>query len=385
MSRLLLLVAVLIASAPSAGAETAKKTSFATVVDANFQKWDLNHDGRLSAEEVNRLVGNPSITGDAAAAVAAIHVHLRNHKNSPPFTREMLMQKPGKEEGSERRDKTQKMPHFGSNFLSFRSHIAKAPHELFVGNAPSLTGFSQGLLGDCYFLSAVGAAVARSPAALKSMFHPLPNGACELTFPSGKRVHVSKLTDAELALGSSAGAQGLWLNVLEKGFGLLKIHTSKNGHQSGVSMDAIAHGGDADDTIELLSGHKGKYFGIRTGKGKDRGPPPENRIPLLTAQLRQVLRLSNAMHPLLCCGTSTAKLPPGVVTDHDYAILGYDASRDAVLVWNPWGNRHKLKGEPGLQNGYETEGGRFSVPLPEFVRIFEGVYYESASPPGRRR
>jgi hypothetical protein len=173
--------------------------------------------------------------------------------------------------------------------------------------------------------------------------------------------------------------------MLEKGFGQLKLRTSKAVHHSGLGLDVISTGGDADDTIELLTGHRAGYLAIRNGKGKHRLPPAENRIPLLAAQLRQILRVGNAVHPLLCCGTSTGKLPPGVVTDHDYAILDYDSSNDSVLVWNPWGNHLTPKGAPGLQNGYAVEGGKFSVPLHDFVRIFEGVYYETAMLPHKRR
>jgi hypothetical protein len=387
MSRPFLLGFVLVASIGFVNAEPehAKKTSFASIVEANFSKWDLNHDGKLSVEETNQLVVNHAITADASAAVASIHVYLRNKKHNGPLTREMLIRPAGKGVNGERRDKAETVPHFENNFQAFRRHIAKAPRELFVGNAPSLAGFSQGNLGDCYLLSAVGAAIARNPAGVKQMFHPQPNGSCDLTFANGRRVHVTRLTDAEIALGSSAGPQGLWLNVLEKGFGQLKLATSKQAHHSGLGLDVISTGGDADDTIELLTGHRAGYLAIRTGKGKDRLPPAENRVPLLTAQLRQILRVGNAVHPLLCCGTSAGKLPPGVVSDHDYAILGYDSAHDSVLVWNPWGNHHALKGAPGLQNGYAVEGGKFSVPLHDFVRIFEGVYYETALLPHKRK
>lgn len=390
MPRRLLALALILLTATAHGQTKHKKAapkgnSFTGILEANFPKWDLNHDGKLAADEVNRLIAERSITGDAAAALASIHVYMRDKKNAPPLTAAMLAHQAGKDGRSERRDQAAKLPHFEDNYQSFRGHLAKAPRELFVGSAPSLAGFSQGNLGDCYFLSAVGAAVARNPAAVKRMFQPHPDGSCELIFANGRRVHVGRLTDAEIALGSSAGEQGLWLNVLEKGFGLLKIHTSRNAHRGGeTSLDAIASGGDADDTIELLTGHKADYLPIRRGKGKHLPPPNEAQVPMLMGKLRQAFRVTNAVHPLVCCGTSSGKLPPGVIDDHDYAILGFNTSTDSVLVWNPWGNHHQPKGPPGLQNGYVVEGGRFSVPLHDFVRIFEGVYYETALPPQKK-
>ena len=59
-----------------------------------------------------------------------------------------------------------------------------------------------------------------------------------------------------ISLSSSAGQQGVWLNVLEKVFGELKIATSKKVHRDNIGLDAIGKGGDADDTISLLTGCK---------------------------------------------------------------------------------------------------------------------------------
>jgi hypothetical protein len=356
--------------------EAAKETPFARIVETNFSKWDLNHDGKLSLEETDKLVGDRAIGGEEAAAVASIHYYLRNQKQSETLSLAMLTHRAG--------EKASHALAVDTRYRGFRSHIAKAPRELFVGNAPSLAGFSQGHLGDCYFVSAVGAAVARSPDAVKSMFNPNPDGSCWLTFANGRRVYVSRLSDAEIALGSSAGSQGLWLNVLEKGFGQVKIRTSKKVHYGEIGLDAIATGGNADDTIELLSGHRGTYLSIRRGKGKAQMPPAEDRIPLLMAELRQMFFLARTIRPLLCCGTSHySKLPPGIAGGHDYAILGFDQAREEVLVWNPWGNHYTPKGAPGLQHGYAVKGGKFAVPLNDFVRIFEEVYYESAVPARR--
>ncbi len=54
----------------------ATSQSFSAVVEANFSKWDRNRDGKLDAKEVGDLITEHSITGDAAAALAAIHAYL---------------------------------------------------------------------------------------------------------------------------------------------------------------------------------------------------------------------------------------------------------------------------------------------------------------------
>jgi hypothetical protein len=61
------------------------KQSFIKLVGEDFASWDQNRDGRLSADEVDRLVADPSVTGLEAAAVASIHQFLRAD-GAPPVS-----------------------------------------------------------------------------------------------------------------------------------------------------------------------------------------------------------------------------------------------------------------------------------------------------------
>jgi hypothetical protein len=45
---------------------------FLAAVRTNFAAWDLNHDGKLTREEIELDMQNARITGDAAAALAAL-------------------------------------------------------------------------------------------------------------------------------------------------------------------------------------------------------------------------------------------------------------------------------------------------------------------------
>jgi hypothetical protein len=361
------------------------RDSFSAVVQANFSKWDRNHDGKLDAREVAALVTDHSVQGNAAAALAAIHAYQRGQKNGGvPLTLDLLTHP--REGASGRRDKQEHLPHFEGNYHSYCNHLKKAPREIFVDKAPTLDAFRQGNLGDCYFLSSVGAAISLNAAAVKSMVHVHPDGACDLTFRNGIHVHVPRLTDAEICLGSSAGQQGLWLNILEKGFGLARLHRARKGVKVGeVSLDAISKGGDTDETISLFTGRKAELLSYRRGKGKEKSPPPAHELPVLEAKTRALLRTAVAGRFMLCAGTPAGKMPPGVVNDHAYAVLGYDGKTDTLHLWNPWGNHFEPKGGTGLEHGYSTKGGHFDMPLRDFVRVYEELYYETAVPYGARR
>jgi hypothetical protein len=379
---------VLILPVQPCGAEpAAKRPTFAAVVESHFTSWDHDHDGKLSGAEINAQVVNPRVTDTEAAAVAALHIYLREHKDAPPLTKAFILQTPGKDT-AERRDVTRKKVHFGSDYASFCNHLSKVPRDVFADkDSPSLIGFKQGNLGDCYFLATVSAALHADPSAFRRMFQPRPDGSCEVRFYSGHVLHLPRLTDAEIVLGSSAGSQGLWLNVAEKAFGEVRLQMRKTRPttRNALDLDIIAHGGYVGDAIEMLCGTKAQSITIRKGKNSD--PPAPHELPRLQAQLHQLFSMAIPRKFLCCCSVASshanAKYPAGIVTDHAYAILGYDPRTQTVTVRNPWGNHFEPKGTPGLANGYSTKNGMFDVPLNEFLHIFEEVNYQTALAPKR--
>jgi hypothetical protein len=83
-------------------------------------------------------------------------------------------------------------------------------------------------------------------------------------------------------------------------------------------------------------------------------------------------------------GTSSTdkglKLPPGINGKHAYAVLAFDDEAGTVEIWNPHGNTFKPKGEPGIEHGYPTKAGRFTMPLVDFVSVFRAVTIETDAP-----
>lgn len=368
---------VLLVHSP-ARTDTSGSTSFTSVVRDNFKRWDANGDGVLSEQEVDRLLLNPSIKGEAAAALAAIHHHRRSKAHGAfRMTQDFLLSPANNQDApaDERRDQGPKAPRFRPTYAEYLKHIQRVPHEIFhAKDAPTLESFHQGQLGDCYFLSAVAAMVARNPETVRRIIRAHPDGSADVSFPDGRRTRVSALTDAEIALGSTAGQQGLWLNVLEKAFGQVRRTKHPNAIGAAPATDAIGSGGAESETIQLFTGHKSEY--VATHKG--------GAVNYAVAQkLRGLLEIAHREKLLVCCDTGKHKTP-GIAGDHAYSVLGFDSQKNTVIVRNPWGNRFKPKGDPGMQNGYPTEGGVFQVPLNEFVQIFESVTFETRIPLGAR-
>ncbi len=417
------------AADPPASTPPRSEPQFAQVVRSRFQSWDSNHDGALSPAEVDQWTVDPQTKGDAAAAIATIKLAMRR-KTDPikTFTLAMIEGPAPKDPGAtdvEEDDTAMKDPRTLSDlqkrYRASLRRIAQAQRTVFADDHPDLGSFHQGPLGDCYFVSMVGALAYHEPARLSGMLRPAADGSCAVQFPGQKTVDVPPLTDAQIAISSTAGKDGLWLPVVEQAFGLHRQSSRaapQAGHESpppdprdDEPTDLIAHGGYAGTTIELLTGHDAARIGLggvatktpepaKTGQPSKSGPPdksgeparPDSAAktpkPLTDEQLQERAAKMRELLPgllenkrLVSVGTAKEfKLPPGINPSHAYAILAFDPSTDRVTIWNPHGNSFKPKGPPGLEHGYPTRGGRFDMPLAEVARVFRGFVYETDRP-----
>ena len=190
------------------------------------------------------------------------------------------------------------------------------------------------------------------------------------------------MTDAELIMGASEGRDhGVWLSVLEKAYAQIaqEAKERKTGEEfeadDAVTTDFIGHGGYYGPVIVLLTGHK--ISGAAFPRWVKEAPQPglQRAHELLT-------KLSSEHKLMAVCvnGDKSRPRPKGIAGGHIYGVLGYNPADRMVTVFNPWGNRVKPAGPPGLVNGYPTEHGIFEVPLGEFIQVFAGFTYETDKP-----
>ncbi len=139
-------------------AKTVKKAApptlltFPEIMRANFLRWDHDGDDQLTRKEVNFLVIRPDIRGRVAAAVATLHLYLREHPQQAAIAKSDVV--PGADgTAGLKLDRV-----FG---LLYR-HISQTSREVFVDNCvPSIEHVSQGGIGDCFFLATLGSAIQR--------------------------------------------------------------------------------------------------------------------------------------------------------------------------------------------------------------------------------
>ncbi|MFO0825387.1 MAG: C2 family cysteine protease [Gemmataceae bacterium] len=376
MFRPFALGAALILLGAASRADDTKTPPFKSIVEDNFAKWDKNHDGKLSALEIDLVIKDHNVTDAPAAAVAAIHLFFRKNATQATITKaDLLKDFKGGDDG--RRDQNGGANNIPKTYRMFHTHLSHVPREIFAKpEAPRVPGMTQGYIGDCFLVASIGAAVHRNPEHVRKLITVHKDGSCEVTFPGVKTVKVPKLTDAEICLGSSARDQGLWLNVFEKALGELTYQTKGSKNPKDIDIDTISRGGSTADVLKLLTAHQIVTVSLKPDK-----PHTKAELAALQGQLHKLMQTATLERHLMCCATSGGTLPHGIVSHHAYAIVGYDAASQTVHIWNPWGGNYdvtlKPGLKPGLENGYEISKGMFAIPLNDFVHVFSSFLYET--------
>jgi hypothetical protein len=342
---------------------------FADVVNQHFSEWDKNGDGVLSKDEVFAAMENSKVRGEVAAAITAVGHGVRKAKHDlPPITEKYLVSSASNKalNSDEQTDddidsnSSGKAFPFQENYQNALRKIHATSRELFPQGLPSFEATHQGQLGDCPFVSTVGAMVYRNPNAVKNMFTQNPDGSTTVSFGNGKSIKITHTTDSDIALFSSAGTNGLWFTILEKAYRRVlaaKEYPGKN----------IYDGFGSSATIQILEGYEIKSFQLERIRSN----------ASLLSELRSELISARNQNRLIKAGTPSKESTPAITPDHAYAVLDYDKQTDVCHVWNPHGNTFTPKGPDGLQNGYTTKRGEFDIPLKDLIQIFADVQIET--------
>jgi hypothetical protein len=252
---------------------------------------------------------------------------------------------------------------------SWGGHAAyrKRSGTLFVGT-PSFDSSRQGNLGDCYFLSAVSALLARRPHFFEQSLHEMPDGTVTGTFfarsdwrqpPTPVRVTVDELLPAlhgKLVACSDRDPRELWPSLLEKLWAEFK-----GGYE-------FTSGGVPPDAFTALTGATPLALPIF------RDSAPEAIFRFIREHELHGDAMTADTYGIDAHGDSSPAVAYGqnhLMRNHSYSLL---ATREAggqrmILLRNPWGRLEQTgQAKPGTR-----DDGSFELPLREFLAAFAEV------------
>ena len=328
-------------------------------------KWDANKNGRLDRAEVESLLRDESIRGDDAAALACAHFwFLKSPAKNQASIQEITL--PLKESLVIGLGSISITFDLNREYLFYKTHLASTNFDVFGPGSPTLKGIAQGHLGNCFFVSMMGAMANCNPDGVRSMIMMNEDKSITVKFPDGRSTRIVRIPDVLIALGSRTGSQGIWLNVLEEAYGEV-YKTRALGDSAVLGIDRLSRGGVIGETIELLTGNKSETTVWKPG------------VPEDLLNVRYLLSKGKKSKSLMGAGVplDLKKPPPGIVVAHAYAILDFDEKTDRMTLWNPHGNNFKPMGDDGFVNGYTTEGGVFTLPTRDFSFLFKSLFVEN--------
>ncbi|MBX3076678.1 hypothetical protein KF913_22400 [Candidatus Obscuribacterales bacterium] len=254
------------------------------------------------------------------------------------------------ETGPENDGITQKdMDYFGdsgiatvTNALITTYNAQNGSRELFGGKTNPLDAIKpdaiqQGMIGDCYFESAVAALAATNPEQIKNMITDNHDGTYTVTFPGDKDqpITVDAPTDAEKGLYNRGGTNGSWANVLEKAYG--KYCVENPSHRSPFNLgggNTLPEGADGGEFFH------GRAMSLLTGKGRDGDSLMFTSTETLRAKLTDALAGENKRPVIAGINNGFGNTEDGFYKAHMYSITAFDPNGPdggTVTVRNPWG------------------------------------------------
>lgn len=227
----------------------------------------------------------------------------------------------------------------------------------------------QGIVGDCYFLAALGSIAAINPQMIPRMIHANDDRTFTVVFPGDRQasILVEEPSAVELALYAQFTRYGHWPAVLEKAYG--RYLQGKSRGNTGIPQDATHVAQHVYEAFDLLTGQLGHWEYVPS-KSDD------EICSMLGAAFKERRASAAATYP-----AKTEFTPDGIPAAHAYSILAWDGRNHRITLRNPWGGARQA--EPVGSDFRCLDGkddGAFVMDLAQFRRNFIAMYYEDWLP-----
>jgi hypothetical protein len=222
-------------------------------------------------------------------------------------------------------------------------------------NRPEPTDIQQGDLGDCYFLSSLGAIAERMPQAIESMIQFDGNGIYTVRFYNGttpdyvtvdSEFPVNKnglFIYADYGLAGVSPVNVFWPAIIEKAYAQLSAEGWSRSYASSIDSSW-----NESNYSSLALGNPGismqQIAGMSIARTKIDTTPS-------TSQMNQLIADVKAGDPITLSTTGRQTLRHGIVQDHVYMLLGYIAKTKEFEILNPYNDGNAVR-KDGLRQLY---------------------------------
>lgn len=359
------------------------------ILNTVFHQLDQNHDNVLQAAELDGAVIDPALTAEFASAVAVLKAGFADirelHKEGwfarkngitlgdlLVFEKLLLMEEAA---GAEKHDHLRGLTEHVRDRVLEVSRMKRdlyrnmtAPLESIVPDA-----IRQGMVGDCYFLAALGSVVATNPQIVPRIIKAHDDGTFTVTFPGAREepITVQAPGMVELSLYAQITQYGIWPAVLEKAYGQY-LNNTKGYKHTVIPADATEAAQHVYESFDLLTGQMGRWQFLAELSDEDLSKS-------LTSSFREKRAVAAATYP--SARGDRDLTVDGIPTQHAYSVLAWNAKVCRLTLRNPWGAGEHAEPE---NSRHEPEDGRrdgvFNMNFDHLRRNFVALYYEDWLP-----
>lgn len=358
------------------------------ILNTVFHQLDRNHDNVLQAAELDGAVIDAALTAEFASAVAVLKAGFAEIKDLHKegwfarkngitladlliFEKLLMTDEPAELSAHE---------HLLELTESVRERVlavAGMKKDLY-GNADSPLesvqpdAIRQGMVGDCYFLAALGSVVATNPQIVTRIIKAHDDNSFTVTFPGAREepITVAAPGMVELSLYARITRFGIWPAVLEKAYGqYLNVRGYKH---TVIPTDATEAAQHVYEAFDLLTGQMGRWQLLSNLSD-------EELSTSLTSAFREKRAVAAATFP--SAKGDRDLTVDGIPSQHAYSVLAWNEKTHRVTLRNPWGPADHAEPE---NNQHEARDGRrdgvFSMNFEQLRRNFIALYYEDWLP-----
>ena len=196
---------------------------------------------------------------------------------------------------------------------------------------PDPDDVKQGDLGDCYFLASLAAVAHAKPSLITDMFTDKGGGSYEVRLYEDTALVGTKLETRTVTVTATFPEEnGNWIYAKPSGseYWVMLAEKAFAKFKGGYSD---AEGGYADKALQAITGRVASTYDI--------DDYPEYALASIFENLTKDgwALVVGSNHPWFSSGEKKAKTA-GVITYHEYTVVGYDAGAKTLGLRNPWGS-----------------------------------------------